>query len=122
MAFVSSLQKGQVPVGCELCQDENKIQFKCIECELLMCSGCKDRVYLMIAKDHKITDIKDIGKHVIFSEIKCENHNGQACCLFCRTCETFICPMCVVAVHYKHELVEKEDYNKGSRNETKTAG
>ncbi|CAC5425760.1 unnamed protein product [Mytilus coruscus] len=72
-----------------------------------------DRVHLRIAKDHQITDIKDIGKHVTFSEIKCENHTGQACCLFCQTCKTFICVKCVAKVHNGHELIEEEDYNKG---------
>ncbi|XP_063410390.1 uncharacterized protein LOC134693485 [Mytilus trossulus] len=112
MAFASSLQKGQIPVGCELCKGQNRIQFKCIECDLLMCSECLDRVHLRIAKDHQITDIKDIGKNVIFNEIKCENHTGQACCLFCQTCKTFICLKCVAKkVHNGHELVEEEDYN-----------
>ncbi|XP_071145871.1 uncharacterized protein [Mytilus edulis] len=116
MALASSLQKGQVPVGCEICQGKNKIEFKCLDCNLLMCSGCKDRVHLRIAKDHQITDIKDIGKHgkhVTFSEIKCETHKGQACCLFCQTCKTFICLKCVAKVHNGHELVEEEDYNEG---------
>ncbi|XP_052081750.1 uncharacterized protein LOC127719568 [Mytilus californianus] len=113
MVIASSLQKGQIPVGCELCKGQNKIQFKCLDCNLLMCSGCRDRVHLRIAKDHQITDIKDIGKHVIFSEIMCETHKGQSCCLFCETCKTFICVKCVAKVHNGHELIEEEDYNKG---------
>ncbi|XP_052081749.1 uncharacterized protein LOC127719567 [Mytilus californianus] len=113
MAFASSLQKGQIPVGCEICKGQNKIEFKCIDCELLMCCECMDRVHLKTAKDHQITDIKNIGKHVTFSEIKCENHTGQACCLFCQTCKTFICVKCVAKVHNGHELIEEEDYNKG---------
>ncbi|XP_052081781.1 uncharacterized protein LOC127719595 [Mytilus californianus] len=113
MAFASSIQKGQIPVGCELCKGQNKIQFKCIECELLMCSECMDRVHLRIAKDHQITDIKDIGKHVTFNEIKCETHKGQTCCLFCQTCKTFICLKCVAKVHNGHELIEEDDYNEG---------
>ncbi|CAC5392948.1 unnamed protein product [Mytilus coruscus] len=113
MAFASSIQKGQIPVGCELCKGQNKIQFKCIDCELLMCCECMDRVHLRIAKDHQITDIKDIGKHVTFSEIKCETHTGQACCLFCQTCKTFICIKCVAKVHNGHKLIEEEDYNEG---------
>ncbi|CAG2242252.1 unnamed protein product [Mytilus edulis] len=49
----------------------------------------------------------------IFCEIKCENHTGQACCLFCQTCKTFICVKCVAKVHNGHELIEEEDYNEG---------
>ncbi|XP_076087271.1 uncharacterized protein LOC143057765 [Mytilus galloprovincialis] len=113
MAFASSLQKGQIPVGCEICQGKNKIEFKCLDCNILMCSGCKDRVHLKIAKDHQITDIKEIGKRVTFSEIKCEHHTGQACCLFCQTCKTFICVKCVAKVHNGHQLIEEEDYNEG---------
>ncbi|XP_071145629.1 macro domain-containing protein lmo2759-like [Mytilus edulis] len=112
MAFASSIRKGQIPVGCELCKGQNKIQFKCVDCDLLMCSECKSRIHFRIAKDHQITDIKNIGKHAIFSEIKCENHIGQACCLFCQTCKTFICPKCITEVHNGHELIAEEDYNK----------
>ncbi|XP_071146901.1 uncharacterized protein [Mytilus edulis] len=119
MAFASSIQKGQIPVGCQLCEGGNKIQWKCSTCKSLMCDKCKDGVHLKIGKDHKIININDIGKPegqkntIIFSEVKCEEHSNQACCLFCKTCNKFICPKCITKVHNKHKLIEEEDYNKG---------
>ncbi|VDI08789.1 Hypothetical predicted protein [Mytilus galloprovincialis] len=116
MAFASSIQKGQIPVGCQLCEGGNKIKWKCSTCESLMCDKCKDGVHLKIGKDHKILNINDIGKQedtIIFSEVLCDEHSNQACCLFCNTCNKFICPKCITKVHNGHELIEEEDYNKG---------
>ncbi|CAC5382142.1 unnamed protein product [Mytilus coruscus] len=119
MAFASSIQIGQIPVGCQLCEGGNKIQWKCITCDSLMCDKCKDGVHLKITKDHRILNINDIGKQelskdtIIFSDVKCDEHSQQACCLFCNTCNKFICPKCITKVHNGHELIEEEDYNKG---------
>ncbi|XP_063410064.1 uncharacterized protein LOC134693250 [Mytilus trossulus] len=121
MAFARSIQKGQIPVGCQLCEGGNKIQWKCITCESLMCDKCKNGVHLKIGKDHKILNINEIGKSegskdtIKFSEVKCDEHSNQACCLFCKTCNKFICPKCItIKVHNGHELIEEEDYNKGT--------
>ncbi|XP_063409635.1 uncharacterized protein LOC134692923 [Mytilus trossulus] len=116
MAFASSIQKGQIPVGCQLCEGGNKIQWKCSTCESLMCSKCKDGVHLKIGKDHKILNIKEIGKQedtIIFSDVKCDEHSNQACCLYCNTCNKLICFKCITKVHNGHELIEEEDFNKG---------
>ncbi|XP_063410016.1 uncharacterized protein LOC134693211 [Mytilus trossulus] len=119
MAFASSIQKGQIPVGCQLCEGGNKIKWKCITCDSLMCDKCKNGVHLKIGKDHKILNINDIGKQevskdtIIFSEVKCDEHSNQACCLFCNTCNKLICFKCITKVHNGHELIEEEDYNKG---------
>ncbi|CAC5382129.1 unnamed protein product [Mytilus coruscus] len=84
-----------------------------------MCDKCKDGVHLGIAKDHRILNIKDIGKQegskdtIIFSNFKCNEHLEQACCLYCNTCNQLICPMCITKVHNGHELIEEEDFNKG---------
>lgn len=122
MAFASSIQKSQIPVGCQLCEGGNKINWKCIQCNLLLCDNCKDRVHIKIAKDHKILAIKDIGKQdksgeketIIFCEVKCNTHLEQSCCLFCKTCNQIICLKCVAKDHNKHELIEEEDYNSGN--------
>ncbi|XP_063399064.1 uncharacterized protein LOC134683683 [Mytilus trossulus] len=119
MAFASSIQKGQIPVGCQLCEDGNKIQWKCNTCDLLMCNKCKDGVHLKIAKDHRILNIIKIGQQevskdtIIFSEVKCAEHSNQVCCLYCNSCNKLVCPKCITQVHNGHELIEEEDYNKG---------
>ncbi|VDI23139.1 Hypothetical predicted protein [Mytilus galloprovincialis] len=106
MAFASSIQKGQIPVGCQLCEGGNKIQWKCSTCESLMCDKCKDGVHLKIGKDHKILNINDIGKQedtIIFSEVLCDDTLTKLA----------VCTCITTKVHNGHELIEEEDYNKG---------
>ncbi|CAG2199476.1 unnamed protein product [Mytilus edulis] len=80
---------------------------------------CTATVHSRITNDHRILDIKNIGKHersnepFTFSDVQCEIHLGQACCLFCKTCNTLICFKCSTKVHSGHELIEEEDLNKG---------
>ncbi|CAC5371248.1 unnamed protein product [Mytilus coruscus] len=117
MAFGSSIQKGQIPVGCALCDGGHTIQWKCFDCNLLMCERCRDGVHLKIAKDHRIRNIKDIDEHerypeaITFSDNKCEEHKGNACCLFCKTCKKLICPICIAKVHNGHQLIEDGEHN-----------
>ncbi|VDH97205.1 Hypothetical predicted protein [Mytilus galloprovincialis] len=65
MALSKSMQKAQIPLPCELCEIETKIQWKCIDCILLLCDKCKNKVHSKFkkAKDHKIITIKEVGLH-----------------------------------------------------------
>ncbi|XP_076103764.1 uncharacterized protein LOC143072612 [Mytilus galloprovincialis] len=112
MAFSQSVKKSQIPINCHLC-DTEKNKWKCIDCELLMCDKCKDGRHLRIknAQDHKVISIKDIGLHsgeLDFTNIKCPEHATQPCCLFCKICDSLVCPTCVSKVHKKHanDLIE----------------
>ncbi|CAG2204745.1 unnamed protein product [Mytilus edulis] len=63
------------------------------------------------AQDHKVISIKDIGLHsgeLDFTNIKCPEHATQSCCLFCKICDSLVCPTCVSKVHKKHanDLIE----------------
>ncbi|VDH98060.1 tripartite motif-containing protein 71 [Mytilus galloprovincialis] len=112
MAFSQSVKKSQIPISCHLC-DTEKNKWKCIDCELLMCDKCKDGRHLRIknAQDHRVISIKDIGLHsqeLDFTNIKCPDHASQSCCLFCKICDSLVCPTCVSKVHKKHanDLIE----------------
>ncbi|VDI30062.1 Hypothetical predicted protein [Mytilus galloprovincialis] len=62
---VSNPQLGiQSPIQCQLCVQDKQISFKCLECDLLMCSACKNDIHPKIktATEHRIIHIKDIGK------------------------------------------------------------
>jgi hypothetical protein len=52
--------KLQAPVSCKLCETEKKINWKCYECDLLMCDRCKEKIHPNIrnARDHKVTGIQ----------------------------------------------------------------
>ncbi|XP_063404557.1 E3 ubiquitin-protein ligase TRIM45-like [Mytilus trossulus] len=116
MAFSKSLRKGQIPVGCQLCEGGNKIEWKCTDCNLLMCDRCKHRVHLRIAKDHRIVNIQEIREHedswdrFVFSGVRCPDHTDQFCSLYCGTCNKIICLKCIVKVHNGHHFIDEEEF------------
>ncbi|XP_076101149.1 uncharacterized protein LOC143070934 [Mytilus galloprovincialis] len=115
MAFSKSVIRGQMPINCNLCETEKNIKWKCLTCGVLMCSTCKDKIHLRIAKDHEVVDIKSVGlprKDLNFTNIKCQDHSEQSTCLFCTNCDKLVCPTCIAKVHKKHDLTEISDaYN-----------
>ncbi|XP_063404465.1 uncharacterized protein LOC134687934 [Mytilus trossulus] len=118
MASSKSLQREQIPVGCELCDGGNKIKFKCLDCQLLMCGRCKDKVHARFknATEHKIRDIKELVQEeevdtFNFSDVKCVEHPDQACCVYCQTCKKVICLKCVTKIHNGHTFIDEEELN-----------
>ncbi|CAC5382392.1 unnamed protein product [Mytilus coruscus] len=61
-SLARSMRKEQASKVCELCENEPKLKFKCLECGLMMCQRCCDKVHPKFpsAKDHTVLDIKDI--------------------------------------------------------------
>lgn len=115
---MASSRSGQIPINCQFCETEKVIKWKCVDCELLICDKCKDKIHLKIkgGKDHKILDIKEMGfqtEELNFVNLKCHDHSGQNYCLYCKTCESLVCPVCIAKIHKKqHDLVEiTEEYN-----------
>jgi hypothetical protein len=81
--MAESVVKAQDFICCQLCETEQKIKWKCIECELLMCDKCNKKIHPKFknAKDHRIIDIKDVGiqdegrgDNLDFTNIKCKLH------------------------------------------------
>ncbi|VDI63842.1 tripartite motif-containing protein 2/3 [Mytilus galloprovincialis] len=102
---------GQVPVNCKLCKTDRPIQWKCMDCSILMCGYCKENVHSQFknALYHKIIRREEIGLHteeLDFTNIKCDEHAEQSSCLYCNMCEILVCPTCVAKVHKKHDLIE----------------
>ncbi|CAC5403584.1 unnamed protein product [Mytilus coruscus] len=117
MASRMSMRKAQIPLGCQLCGSGTKIQWKCINCSLLLCSKCKE-IHLKIkdAKNHTIVDFKEVKpqepseENLDFSEINCQEHDDQTCVFYCKTCEQFICTKCITKVHKGHDASDEEEY------------
>ena len=61
---VKTISKEQIQDGCLHCKGDNKVQWKCQECVMPMCSRCKDTIHSKLenAGNHRILDIKDVGK------------------------------------------------------------
>ena len=114
MASSHSIGKEQTALVCQLCENDPKIKWKCLDCGLLMCQRCRDMVHpkFPLAKDHIIIDIKDIHQHQFgpkleFTQLKCGVHTGQKSCLYCNTCDELVCPLCIAKIHKKqHDLIE----------------
>ncbi|VDI04245.1 tripartite motif-containing protein 71 [Mytilus galloprovincialis] len=107
---------GQVPVSCNLCEENTRIEWKCLNCDMLMCDKCKEKIHVKFkfAKDHKVVSIQEVGLHaeeVDFSSISCKNHSKQICFMFCKSCDCLVCPLCISETHNGHGLVAiKEGY------------
>ncbi|XP_063431458.1 uncharacterized protein LOC134714145 [Mytilus trossulus] len=114
MACSQSVRKGQIPVSCGLCETDRPIKWKCLDCDLLLCNYCKEKVHLRVktANNHRIIDLKDIGlykEELDFTNIPCQYHARQYACLYCKTCDTLVCPTCVSKVHKKHDLIDIQE-------------
>ncbi|VDI45561.1 tripartite motif-containing protein 66 [Mytilus galloprovincialis] len=111
MAFSQSIKRGQAPATCNLCKMETKIKWKCINCDVIMCDKCKDKIHvkLKLASDHTVIDIKRIGTYresPDFSNLICEIHTDQSCVLFCTTCDTLVCTWCINIIHNGHGFIQ----------------
>lgn len=63
-----SIGKAQVPVSCHFCNGLGT-KWKCEECEVFMCSSCKDKVHgkLKTSLSHDVVSIYDISKDMVAS-------------------------------------------------------
>ena len=117
--MMAGLQEGQIPLMCQLCEESIQIKWKCLQCNFLLCTKCKNiHKKVKSSDEHNIVDIKDTALYQHSSEpdpdcghIKCKNHEGQNCCLFCKECEEVVCPLCIAKTHNKYNMTEiKEGY------------
>lgn len=58
----ASIRKAQVPISCHFCNG-NKIEWKCEECDIMMCNSCKDNIHERIksTKDHEVLSYDNVG-------------------------------------------------------------
>lgn len=113
---MASTSKGaQSALVCEFCEIETKIMGKCIDCSLLLCTKCSDKLHskLKQAADHRIVKLKDLSDYsqevpitLKFKSANCKMHKSQIYCLYCKTCEALACPSCILSSHQSHNLEE----------------
>ncbi|VDI08156.1 Hypothetical predicted protein [Mytilus galloprovincialis] len=98
----------QIPVSCGLCEEETKIKWKCVDCDMLLCDKCKEKIHVKFTKDHKVISIQELRFHyeeIDFSNLSCRNHTTQSCVMFCKICDCLVCPLCITETHNGHGLV-----------------
>ncbi|XP_071136653.1 E3 ubiquitin-protein ligase TRIM71-like [Mytilus edulis] len=120
MSFSKYSNIRQTVVPCQMCEEENRIQWKCLQCNFFICDKCrKIHQKFKSSEEHKIVDIrhypyelKEWGQFNDFNNIKCDKHIGKICCLFCKYCQEVVCPLCITKVHNTHEMTEiSEGFN-----------
>ncbi|VDI09249.1 Hypothetical predicted protein [Mytilus galloprovincialis] len=64
MAAQSCVNVAQSAFVCQLC-DHNKVEWKCEECGIFLCSTCKEKIHprLKSSEKHRIVSIQDIWKN-----------------------------------------------------------
>ncbi|CAC5386593.1 unnamed protein product [Mytilus coruscus] len=103
---------------CQICEIARGIEWKCLDCDLLMCQKCKEKIHpkFKLANEHKIVHIKDVGhkevqvssfeEEIHFGDIKCTDHSNQTCCMYCKLCDKLVCVQCVIKTHKSHVFEE----------------
>ncbi|XP_071137183.1 uncharacterized protein [Mytilus edulis] len=107
--------EGQAPMLCQICEISRDIKWKCLDCDLLMCQECKEKIHPKFVKldsEHKIVYIKNVGHtevqvisyegEIHFDNIKCTEHLDINCCLYCKSCAKLVCLQCVIKTHKSH--------------------
>lgn len=63
MACAGALTQAQSPMQYRLCEESYKIQWKCLQCDRLMCTNCKNTIHQKFNTDgkHDIIDIKEMS-------------------------------------------------------------
>ncbi|CAG2249105.1 unnamed protein product [Mytilus edulis] len=117
MALSKSFQKGQVPLVCQMCEESNRLSWKCLHCDFLLCTKCHRNFTKKVKSidQHTIIDIKDIACHqqqtkdtTDFRNIQCGIHAGQTCFLFCQSCEVVVCPLYSNYESEKQKILSRE--------------
>ncbi|CAC5371501.1 unnamed protein product [Mytilus coruscus] len=64
MALSKPITKAQDIMSCGVCESETKLKWKCLDCDLLMCNKCREKIHPKFknADDHTILDIKEVGR------------------------------------------------------------
>lgn len=125
----------QAPLKCQLCEQDGKVQWKCIECERLLCGNCKEVVHPKFPGDHRVVDIKELGNISLgrnkqqqlatslnVAKPRCSEHTSKSCDHYCKSCCCFVCAKCVAGDHRRHDFVEIGDEYKSRLQRLKVIG
>ena len=114
MAFASSKIGAQsaINVPCDLCEEEEDVNWFCKDCGQKLCDRCK-KTHLRSnnSRNHIVLSIFE-ALHVIKQNVDsmCEIHT-EPFSFHCRTCTTNICSKCLTQNHKKHDFVDMSEAN-----------
>ncbi|CAG2194361.1 MUL [Mytilus edulis] len=95
----------QVPKACQICAENIKIRWKCLNCKTLLCNTCgqrhvSDELYL----EHQVVDLDNIDRMQTYDFTKCSFHPQNSVSLYCWECKQTICVDCLGKTHHGHTL------------------
>ena len=115
-----ALTTAQDLLPSELSETDINIKFKCLDCKLLICKKCHEKVHTKFknAKDHKIV-VLNRERHagslqspeLNFTTIKCKQHTDQMCCIYCEDCGQLLCPSCLTSCHFGNNKLQHSCYH-----------
>ncbi|CAG2237409.1 TRIM71 [Mytilus edulis] len=108
---------------CQFCETSNEPKYKCVNCDLILCEGCKIKIHTKIKKTevHQVLDLKEFSnlgasetiRHLDLKDIHCSIHNAEHCIIYCEDCKVLLCAFCLLESHQTHTLAKiAEVYHK----------
>lgn len=89
---------------CQHCTNKKKkIISKCLECEDYFCIVCKlEHSKNKRTRCHATYAVSDKDWREIENTVTCSDHDNEDFDMFCTTCDTLICPVCMDLDHSDH--------------------
>ncbi|XP_071150773.1 uncharacterized protein [Mytilus edulis] len=101
---------------CQFCETSNEPKYKCVNCDLILCEGCKIKIHTKIKKTevHQVLDLKEFSnlgasetiRHLDLKDIQCLIHNDEQCFIYCEDCKVLLCAVCLLESHRTHNLTK----------------
>ncbi|VDI18972.1 Hypothetical predicted protein [Mytilus galloprovincialis] len=103
MAFSQTIIQTKIPEPCNFCATDANVNWKCVQCKIIHL-----KLQTSITHDNNEVKISEAKKEkertIITDNIPCHIHRGKLNCMFCRTCDYLVCPLCISDCHKKHNL------------------
>ncbi|VDI19511.1 tripartite motif-containing protein 9/67 [Mytilus galloprovincialis] len=101
---------------CQFCETSNEPKYKCVNCDLILCEGCKIKIHTKIKKNevHQVLDLKEFSnlgasetiRYLDLKDIQCSIHNAEQCIIYCEDCKVLLCAVCLLESHRTHNLTK----------------
>ncbi|CAH1794899.1 unnamed protein product [Owenia fusiformis] len=111
--FLAGLQDLNVKEKmCDICRDDTPATARCSECADYLCQKCHEmHGRIKSTRNHQVLLIADITPEMLREihqkyPVFCKQHDSEALCYFCLSCDEAICRECKLNGHEKHETVK----------------
>ena len=91
---------------CSQCGlDEVPIEWVCLQCKLVLCSGCRQRhLDIPVCRTHRVVPLSDPANTKLDGPVTCSAHTSHLLDYSCATCGSVICEQCKATQHAKHKV------------------